>query len=205
MYATQDIVKATTGIKDVALEVQRVGRGVCGVYVDWLFVGNCADIDFCVAMRRNADLFVMLTTMNLTTLDHVYKEFASVEWRSFVDFCACMLRHTENYGSFIIDNNDPNARGLKRFFTYTAQEKVKQFTMLCRGAWETYTENSRTEMANRQRHEHKQTNKYSLNYLKQLKNADATKITHEQYFNQSAEAARAKDANHFSVLLKGAR
>jgi len=59
VYATQDVIKATT------------------------------------AMRRNADLFCMLTTMNMVTLKHVYDEFGSVEWRSFVDFVACMLKHTE--------------------------------------------------------------------------------------------------------------
>lgn len=36
--------------------------------------------------------------MNMTTLDHIYKEFAGVEWRSFADFGANMLENTKDYG-----------------------------------------------------------------------------------------------------------
>lgn len=156
-------------------------------------------------MRRNADLFVMLTTMNMVTLKHVYDEFGGTEWRSFVDFVACMLKHTEEYGSFIVDNHDPNARGRDRFFTYTANPELPQFTMLCQKAWQTATETNRAEVANRQRKEFKRTNAYSLNYLKNIKNREESQITQEQYLNRTDEADRARDVDMFQVLLRGHR
>ena len=87
------------------IENAKLGRsGVCGALVR-LFVVYCfIPTPLYLAMRRNADLFVMLTTMNLTTLDHIYKEFASIEWRSFVDFCANMLKNTEDYGRYLLSH-----------------------------------------------------------------------------------------------------
>lgn len=107
--------------------------------------------------------------------------------------------------SFIIDNNDPNARGRERFFHYTANPELPKFTLFCKNAWQSFTEESRAEVVNKQRKEFKKTNAYSANYLKQLKNADKTGITYAQYFGQTEEATRAKDDNPFKTLLRGAR
>jgi hypothetical protein len=157
------------------------------------------------ALRRNADLFVLLTTVNLVTLKHVYEEFASVEWRSFVDFVANELKQTEDYGTMVIDNNDPNARGRDRFFKYTANPELPQFTMLCAAAWQAGDGRSKGDQAQKQRAELDKPTAYAKSTLEAYKRRDDTRISHAQYLGQTEEAHRNRDINMFETLLRGAK
>lgn len=126
----------------------------------------------------------------------------SEKGRHFIDICTkkrCPFLPTHP------DNNDPNARGRDRFKQYTASDDLPKFTLLCKAAWESFTEESRAEVVNKQRKEFKQTNKYSAGYLRALKNADKSRISHAEYYGQTEEAVRAKDVDPFKVLLRGAK
>ena len=154
------------------------------------------------AMRQNCDLMCCLTTTNINVLKQIYEEFGSVEWRSFYDFAACLLKYTEQYGAFIINNNDPNKRGKDRFQTYTASPEVPDFTMFCEQAWVTPEAGSRTEVKRRQRKDHKPTNAYSANYLKQLKSKPESDITIAQFTGQTQQSQQAQNKDPFSTLLR---
>jgi hypothetical protein len=146
------------------------------------------------AMRRNADAFVMLRTTGQPSLDHVYKEYASIDFANFAHFQAVMLKVTDNWGCFVIDNSDPNLTAEQRYLKYYPKKSddLPQFTMLCPAAWHARNPTERAIKANEQREKFARPKKYSRNYMRQLKNCDTTLVTRQQVLGQTETHERMK-------------
>lgn len=129
------------------------------------------------AMRSNADVLMLETLTNMNTLKDIYLEFGSIDFASFEDFVGVVLNVTKNYGTFVISNEDPNARGKERFFQYhpKAPEEIPPFRMLCAAAWDA-TNATVTEKYHDQKKKFKPKKKYSESYMKKLKEAEETEL-----------------------------
>lgn len=167
------------------------------------------------AMRRNADLFAMLTTMGQPSLEHVYKEFASIDFADYPNFQQCMLRQTENWGVFCIDNMDPNKRGKERFFHSQGKlppndpaakddpdNVLPMFTLFAPWAWGARDWEHCQKIAAEQRKKLKLPKKYSAGYMHNLKNAPRTRVTTAQIAGTTQTHQEVKSASNQSLFAK---
>lgn len=166
------------------------------------------------AMRRNADVFAMLTVTGQLSLDHVYKEFGSIDFADYKHFQQCMLKHTEDFGVFIIDNMDPNKRGKERFFHSKGLlppndpsdgPALPLFALFAPWAWGASDEQHKREIVEQQRKNLLLPKKYSEGYMHNLKNAQPTRVStaqvqgttriHQQTASSTAQSLFAKLAS----------
>jgi hypothetical protein len=134
------------------------------------------------AMRRNADVFVLLTVTGRQTIDVLYDEYASIDFINKAHFRQCILRNTENYGEFIIDNTDANARGVDRFAKYRGKptEDLPKFILGCPASWGVGSVEERTKKRDEQMQVYLRPLQYAASYMKRLKNEHRTRIAQEE-------------------------
>jgi len=154
------------------------------------------------AMRRNADNFVMLTTTGQPSLDHVYKEYASIDFADFANFQQCMLNYTEEWGAMVVDNTDSNLRGKERFKWYRARpvEELPKFIMFAPAAWGAADRSHQVRLADEQRAQFARTKKYSRNYARQLKNGWVTRLASDQIQGQTSHHERNRPESTASIF-----
>lgn len=156
------------------------------------------------AMRRNADNFIMLTTTGMPSLEHVYKEYASIDFPTFADFQAVQMKVTENYGELVIDNTDPNLRGKERFKRYRGKpiEELPLFEMCCPAAWGVRTAAERSRVAAEQRKRLPKVKKYERSYMQKLKNRTDTEFSRAQLTGRTQNQQRAAERTPQGLLTK---
>lgn len=156
-------------------------------------------------MRRNADLFGVLTTTGETSLKHLYGEYAALDFASYQDFVGNQMNTTKDYGVMIIDNTDPNLRGLERFKKWTSSklpEELPSFVMLCPAAWGARDRDGMLKAVEEQRKKLKLGRKYSESYMQKLKNAGDTKMTRAELKGLTLQHVNAQAPSTESILQR---
>lgn len=104
------------------------------------------------------------TTTNETTIKYLHEEFAT-DFASDIDWEAFLDNNTRDHQCIMIDN-DPNIRGTKRYYKFTAEsdEEWKPFVMCPNSVW---GGDRRKEIA-KQRKQFQMAPKYSRAYLERL-------------------------------------
>lgn len=154
------------------------------------------------SMRRNADLFFVLTMTGFSSVEHIYKEYASIDIADIKHFQALLMKTTEDYGCLVINNTDPNARGKDRFFKYRAKhpDELPKFIMFAPWAWQSADVSERAEKRKKQEKELGQVCKYERSTMAAWKNKRETRVNKEQVAGQTERIRHARPPASQSVM-----
>lgn len=155
-------------------------------------------------MRRNADLFMSMTTTGFDSLDKVYKEYASLDYANQAHFIGAMLETTKEFGVFIVDNTDANKRGSERFLGYRAGDAadLPPFSLFCPAAWGVRTGAEKLNKAAEQRRQTPRTIKYERSTLVAYKNRDQTQVARDEVQGTTWRHEHAKDETETGLFAK---